>query len=293
MNRVTYISILIFLILGHVGHAQPLTQSAYEAYQAKDYSKAQELIDQSVAADPGASDAQSWLVRAFVYKELEGYTEPDTTIRNEIMKSHLKSIDLDPEKNFYNQNMKGIESTILRYYNQAVHSLTQLSQPEKAEQLYKLHKKLHLKYFEKDFTKTDVEFYRALGAFYNTKADRDSENPLAISGDREKALEAFKEVLTYDSLDYNANYNIGTIYYNHGVDLIMNIDPESSIEEMRDKQDRGVELFLKAEPYIMLAHKMTPERIEPVEALWGIYYGLSDYEKSDFYKKLLEKLKSK
>lgn len=292
MKKLTHILLFLFLTMSCAGYGQVLTQQAYEAYQAKEFEKAKDLIDESIESEIGEKDPQTWLVRAFIYKALENYDNPDTTIRNEIITSHLKSIVLDEDKQFYDQNMNGIKSAILRYYNQAVLALKN-GKPEKAEELYKTHKRRHLKYFEKDFSKTDVEFYKAQGSYYNDMAKKEMSNPSEIKGYRKKALDAFIKVINVDSTNYNANYNIGTIYYNQGVDLIMNMDSELSIEEIRQKQDKGVELFLKAKPFIELAHKMTPERIEPVEALWGIYYGLSDYEKSEHYKKLLEKLKGK
>ena len=38
----------------------------------------------------------------------------------------------------------------------------------------------------------------------------------------ELSIEAYKKVLEIDSLDYSANYNLGVIYHNLGVDLILN-----------------------------------------------------------------------
>lgn len=289
MKQTAYILLTLFLFTSGVLFAQPYTVRAYEAYEAKEYVKAKELIDQSIESDEGKDDAQTWALRAFIYKNLENYNEnPDTIIRKIIIDSHVKSMELDKNNTLRNKNINGLKSAILRYYNQAVEELLKKQNPDNAIQLYNTYKNTYLEYFEKDFTETDVEFYKALGSHYNDKAKRASLGEDQTNEFYDLAIKAYQKVIEADSLNYNANYNIGTIYYNQGVNILQNMDPELTIEELREKQDKGVELFIKAKPYIHLAHDYTPDRKEPILALWGIYYSLNDFEKADYYRKMLE-----
>lgn len=289
MRKTAHILLTFFLFTSGIMFGQEYTVRAYEAYEAKEYEKAKEFINQSIETEEGKDDAQTWALRAFIYKNFENYDNPDTTIRNIIIESHLKSMELDKDNALQKNNISGLKSAIVRYYNQAVEELLNKQQPENAVELYKTYKNKYLKYFEKDFTKTDVEFYNALGSHYNDKAKKTTLGENETNEFYDSAIDAYQKVIEVDSLNYNANYNIGTIYYNQGVNLLQNMDPELTIEELREKQDKGVELFIKAKPYIHLAHKYTPEREEPIEALWGIYYSLNDFEKADHYRKMLEK----
>jgi hypothetical protein len=70
------------------------------------------------------------------------------------------------------------------------------------------------------------------------------------------------------------------------------MDYELPFEELFAVQERVMELFTKALPYMLKAYELDPTRKTTLQGLSGIYFGLNDIEKSEYYQKLLDELES-
>jgi tetratricopeptide (TPR) repeat protein len=106
----------------------------------------------------------------------------------------------------------------------------------------------------------------------------------------DKAQKVYEEVLELDSNNVSANYNIGIIFYNQGVEIVNNMDYSLDLEQLNNVQDRIIELFKKSLPYMKKAYDLNPKRKETLIGLQGIYFSLNDIPKSEAYKKELEEL---
>lgn len=89
--------------------------------------------------------------------------------------------------------------------------------------------------------------------------------------------------------DILANNEIATYYYNKGVALISSMDYDGDQDKLADTQSKIELLFAKALPFADKVHSIDPHETNTIKILSGIYFGLNDMEKHDFYEKLLEK----
>jgi hypothetical protein len=94
-------------------------------------------------------------------------------------------------------------------------------------------------------------------------------------------------VLILDPSNIAANYNMGIIYYNQAVSLIMNkLDYDYDLVTLNDIQDEALSWFKKSLPYMETAYQLNPGRKQTLIGLSGIYYNLYDNEKSSEFQKL-------
>jgi hypothetical protein len=66
---------------------------------------------------------------------------------------------------------------------------------------------------------------------------------------------------------------------------------DEDLDKMMKVQDECVEIFKKAEPYMLKAESLDPRKIETLEGLSGIYFALNEPEKSNAYKEKIAQLK--
>ena len=64
--------------------------------------------------------------------------------------------------------------------------------------------------------------------------------------------------------------------------------PFASLEDLAEKEDICVDLFLQALPYVKAAYEIDPTRKETLIGLTGIYWSLNDIEKFQFYQDKLK-----
>lgn len=291
MLKNTYI-LLTCLLLSTVAAAQPnCTRKAYEAYQNKEFEQAAELIDECIATDEGANDAQTWHIRGFIYKDI--YKEVDnldynSEARGLAVESFAKSLELDESGDFKDANIQSIKYLATMMYNDCVNTLS-IDSYETSEMLYHLHKEtLLIIQPDIEFRTKDIEYYNALASIFDQQYDKDHTNKDYLW----KTLEIYKYVLSLDPNDYGANYNSGILYYNEGVEIIKNFDPEMRIDSLLWWQDSTAQLFRIAEPFMLKAYSLNENRIETPHGLSGIYYSLGEDSLSTHYKLIEEKLKN-
>jgi tetratricopeptide (TPR) repeat protein len=134
----------------------------------------------------------------------------------------------------------------------------------------------------------EIEFELASGSALQDKAEKTGKKEFY-----DLAKVSYLKVLDIDSLNNDANYNIGIIYYNQGAFLIMKVlDFDTPIDSVQIIEDMAKKFFLQARPFMSRALSARPNCLKILEGLMGIYYSLNDDENFKKYKDLFEKLKA-
>lgn len=278
----------VLAIAGNTLFGQGYTSNAYECYKQEDFSCARTWIDSAIVSEE-RFDAQTWLLRGVIYRNLDSPENPE--FRNIAIESFIQSKNIDSTSANKDKVDSYIYKTVVRYYNDAVTYLesNKLSESENA---YVVYKGKFKKYIDPSFNfdGTDIEYYNALGSEYLKRLS-------TLTGEeREKnsarAINAFEMVLAIDPNNYQANFNIGIIYYNDGADLVMNMDPVNTpIEKLAENLERSEILFNNALPKLLKAFEINPSSREAVEGLAGSYYGLNDDDNYMKYQTILDEIK--
>ena len=295
MNRLL-VPILVLLLTIPIGLRAQLdpVSLALRAYQGKEFSKAQELIDIAIADEKFNTNARTWVFRGYIYKDMYKLdrTGPDgQEQRTNAIQSFQKTMELDTDKEFENdcvQSLKFLASTL---FNDAATSLDQ-SKFDEAQAFYAEYKEITLVTNPSmDFSARDVEFklYQASKLSVIYERAEPTTDVDAVGAD---IVKLYEEVIAIDSNNVSANYNLAIHYYNQGVNMIDNMDYELPFEELFLIQERVMELFTMALPYMLKAYKLDPSRKATLQGLSGIYFGLNDIEQSEYYQQKLDELNS-
>ena len=129
----------------------------------------------------------------------------------------------------------------------------------------------------------------ALATLYNSQDPQDSTFDQNVA---DRAINLYEHVLSLDTNNASAYYNLGILYYNKAASLINKMDYDEPLDVVNEKLDHCVSLFLKALPYMLKAYDLNFRRKDVLEGLVGIYYGLNDDEKYEKYKAELDALKN-
>jgi tetratricopeptide (TPR) repeat protein len=171
-------------------------------------------------------------------------------------------------------------------YNDAAKALNAMND-ERAVTMYAKYKETVSRAHPRTtFREGDIDFENALGTVY-TKRFGEDRGRLEWY---DKAVETYKKVLETDSMNYGANYNLATLYYNRGVYNIQRISADNDIPSIQQIQEVSREFFTLALPYMLKAHRMDPSRKETLLGLEGIHYSLQDEDQSLHYRHLYEEL---
>ncbi|MFN3916528.1 MAG: tetratricopeptide repeat protein [Flavobacteriales bacterium] len=291
MSKKLYIAIIFCLLMVSGAYAQSKNwEKALKAYQEENFDDAIKFSDNSIMDDAESKDAYTWHVRGFIYraahKKLDD-SSPASKLRETSIESFLKSIELDSNKEFEIKNKSAVINLAKTYFNDAVRALS-AETFEDAIEYYAKYKDVTRR-VEPDFSfkQTDIDFNNTLGAVYQNIYENDKG---ANQNFMQKAIDVYKTTIEIDSLNYNANYNIGVLYYNQGVDLILSIDPEAPLPIVIETQEMCAELFIRSLPYMKRAYNLKPTNRETIIGLAGIYFNLNDNEKSKFFSDLLKEV---
>lgn len=268
----------------------PLTRNAVDLFQMEKLDEAKEIIDQAVVSETENKQAYTWFVHGFIYKELykkKDQMSKDSEFRHIALKSAEKSIQLDSEKKYFDNNSKAISFIAAKYYNDALES-AQGQSSLNFDQAYE-----YFDHFveaskildpDKSYTQYEKDIHKQVAESYQNLFLKDTENKEML----EKAIEHYKMALEIDQKDYDSNYNLAINYYNSGVRKISAINHKTPIHELMMIQEDCVELFKLSLPYMMEAHTQTKKRVEPLKGLMAIYRALNEDEKSTYYQDQLE-----
>lgn len=279
MKLIRSISLLFLVLFLNTSYGQSWTGQAYDFYKSKDYENAKSFIDSAITSVE-RFDSQTWQLRGIIYRNVS--TGDQLYYREIALESFVTAKKIDSTGIYTDKINKYLESTLIRYYNDAVSLLIDENEFEKSEKSYDIYKKEYKKLLNPiyDFRITDINYYNAMGVEYLKKTALVEQNKKNTF--QEKSLYYFQKVLKIDSLDYKANFNMGVVYYNRGADYVMVSDPEITIDILILNLQKSESAFMIALPYLHRAEKLKPHSLEVQEALMGCYYGL---HKNDLYLK--------
>ena len=286
---------IILFLLFHVAllaHAQKAKLAeAVELAKGMKWEEAKSVLD-AVSNHPETKDvADTWYLRGFVYKELYKKSDannPASSNRLTALESFKKSIQLDTEKKILEKNKKNIKFLSQTFYNDAVKTL------DKDNYKLSLDNFNHFKSTSKildpnaDMKDKVIEYNLGLTAVYMElyEADRGKNESFL-----QKTKDAYNLVLKLDPKNLSANYNMGVLFYNQAVNIILELEYDTDMIALSEIQDNCVKLFRESLPYMERALELDPNNINTLKGLSGIYYSLNEIEKSEEIKKTIEKKK--
>jgi len=288
MKKLIYISLLLLINAGLF--AQNKLSNAVHSLKNNELEKAKELID-AAAVDPKFKDlAATWYYRGNVYKGLfkkDEINDKQSAYRKKAIDYFKKSIEMDTTGQLENSSRENLRYLAETIFNHAASSFETTSYPIAISNYSQYKEVMSYAYPETDFTEKDIMFHLALANTYGKIAEEDSASAEMYI---KKAKESYEKVLELDSNNVSANYNIGIIYYNQGVEIVNNMDYSLDLEQLNKVQDEIIALFKKSLPYMKKAYDLNPKKKETLIGLQGIYFSLNDIPKSEAYKKELEQL---
>lgn len=255
--------------------------------------KAKELIDATEDDSLFTEKSSTYYYKGYIYKELFKEREANviqSPYRVIAVESFKTSVDMEPSGSFSESSRKNLKYLAETVYNHAAISLNPTDY-EKAITNYRFYKEIMSNaYPNTNFQEKDIVFNLALATVYNKLVEKDSVNAENYYA---KIVALYNEILAIDSNNVSANYNMGILYYNQGVDIVNAMDYGLDLEQLNDLQDRIVVLFKKSLPFMLKAYELDPVRRATLTGLQGIYFSLNDMEKSERYKNELEELDKK
>lgn len=283
-------AIALTVLLGLAAQAQPdLLVEALRSYQAGELMKARMLVDEAVQTPAHAQDAEAWLLRGFIYKDLfKGMPggEKADEVRDEALNSLMNCLNLDEAGTYKDNAVQAYDFLARSCFNDAAKSLNELKE-DRAVLLFTKFKEATLRRDPKASLKArEIEFYNALGTAYTKRFNQQREDTSWFV----KATEAYGHVLGIEPENYGANYNLATLHYNRGVYNIRAIKAEDDIPTIQQIQEVSRTYFQAALPFMLKAHELDPDRRETLLGLEGIYYSLQDQDSSERYRQLFELL---
>jgi hypothetical protein len=291
------ITILFLLLISPLVIGQNLLDQAMKAYQEQDYKNAMKLIKETVESEQSINDPYAWHLKGYIYKDYFKKVEnesPTSENRWVALQAYVTSKKLDSKNEYIENNLGNIKYLAVSYYNDAVRNMDTVNY-KKAEDFYLKYKEYYL-FFDPlmNYNKADISFYNALATVSSKKYD--SKN-LATDKYFDETINTFKKVLDIDSAECFANEQMGILYYNKGVDLIMNIDIENIFpSEILKKQEECNEYWKVSLPYLLRAYRHCPgtpeEKFTIIEGIKGIYWGMDMKENFDLWDKLQKKTDS-
>ena len=269
--------------------AQDPLVEALRKYQAGDLQGAREMVDKAVGSEQHGGNAEAWLLRGFVYKDLykakAGTAEGDAA-RDTALASLHRTLRIDKDSTYRDNAVQAYEFLSRSCYNEAAKALAE-GQDTRAVTLYDTYREsVLLLNPTADMRARQAEFANALGTLYTRRFNEDRTRTEWF----EKATDTYRGVLRIDPENYGANYNLATLFYNMGVYRIRALQAEADIITMQQVQEVAREYFQLALPFMLKAHEMNPGRRETILGLEGIYYSLQDEMNSEKFRQLYEAL---
>ncbi|MEO8733615.1 MAG: hypothetical protein ABI373_04735 [Flavobacteriales bacterium] len=290
MKRLFSIAICFWTFATVVCAQSDLLVEANDKYRQGDLAAARTLVDKAIHDKMLADTPEPWVLRGFIYKDLYK-AAPDAedagVLRDEALASLYTGANLDTAKQYSDNALRAYDYLAKTIYNDAAHALNDMDDA-RAIALYNKYKETVSHTDPKaNFTERDIDFENALGTLY-TKRFNEARDQVQWY---DKAVGTYEHVLQQDSMNYGANYNLATLYYNRGVFNIQQISAENDIPSIQQIQLASREFFALALPYMLKAHHMDPARKETLLGLEGIHYSLQDEEQSLYYRHKYEELK--
>lgn len=287
---------LLLLLTSYALKAQvDVLEKAATLFDNEQYDSARIYIDKAAIHPETKEMAYTWYVKGATYyyvflkKERGNKKSPARLTALEALR---KSIIIDKNKEFYNDNISLMNTIINTMRNDAADCLDPLEYEtaidlfRKSQDYFKL-----VDPSQSTLQAREIEFGLALGTVYNSiiETSKDSLNIVKYSN-LAKAL--YHKILSMEPDNISANYNLGIIYYNQAVNLIK-ASEYVDLSEIDKLQNESISLFKESLPIMEKAEDLDPERIATLEGLSGIWFSLNDISKYNHYQKKVQELKNK
>lgn len=284
-----YYVFLILLLCGGIMNAQldKLREAYVHATQTGKLDSAKICIDLASKNPETINTGETWYIKGFIYKELfkkSPAAKRDVAYATEAFNSCKRAIELDSSAEDKQSNLSIIKNLQSIVHNTIGETLDTISY-NKSIECIALQKQL-VKYLKPKANIDSVEiFYDGVMASYFQSVYE--KNPKKNTKYLSLAEKSYNKILILDPNNVSANYNMGIVYYNQAVSLIMNkLDYDFDLATLNDIQDEALTWFKKSLPFMEKAYQLNPKRKETLIGLSGIYYSLHDNEKCQQFQKL-------
>ncbi|UII29150.1 hypothetical protein LVD15_12180 [Fulvivirga maritima] len=286
-----YIIHILFLLvsISAFGQSSPLS-NALNLYQAGQLEEAKYVIDSALQQEVYQQQVVAYYIKGFIYKDIykKNPDEAHSDVRAQAIDAFFKVVEMDERGKYLTETEQNIKYLTTTYYNDAMGMIQKQRFDGAIASFYKFDSLVEvLPDSVLVLGSTRDQFYLALGIGY---AGQELQQQDSVYFD--KAENAFKIVLSSDSLNMVANYSLGVLYYNEAVGRILELNFDEELDEFDKLEDATIELFKKALPYMQTAYMQNPENENVVEGLAGIYHSLRDFDKYERYMKELKELRN-
>ena len=283
------VSFLTFLFFALSSFAQDddLTK-ALRYYQEGNLQQSKNHVDKAAKV---SKDPWVWFFRGFVYKEIykkDEISNPLSPSRLVAFESFKKSMNLDEKGEHIKQNTDNLKYLASRFFNDVADDMDTANYNRAIENYQRFKEAITAADPNQSLIKQDVEFHLALGSVFMLYHEK--------SGKKEYmnlARDAFQKVLDIDSNNISANFNLGILYYNQAVSLIVKTDYDIDLTALEEIQDESIVLFRESLPFMEKAYDLDPSRAETLMGLSGIYFSLNEKDKYVRYQDELRQVKNK
>ena len=286
------LGIVMLLSAGLFAQEEKLSR-AQQLYRAQKYEQAAHAIDSAVVHPQTAKDFVGWTTRAYIYYYMYIRTDKaklQSDLRDTVLISIRKSITLNPDSDYVNNNKKLLVNLAAHYFNIAKALLQDSLNSERSLVAYNKYKELtRLTDANTNADSKDIEYYLAVGSVYSEIFNKDNRNTKAQG----TAKVALLKVLELQPDNPGGNMNLGLLYFNQAVNLVHSMDESATFEELDIIQENVVKLAKQAEQFIFKVYKNDPKNKKACTALFYIYRMLYDMPKSEEFKKKAEDLGEK
>jgi tetratricopeptide (TPR) repeat protein len=105
-----------------------------------------------------------------------------------------------------------------------------------------------------------------------------------------KAEKVYKKVIELDPKNFDANYNLGVLYYNEAVDIVNKNDFDTEITELTKILEKSTSLFENSLPLLLTIYESSRDNLKLLQALQAIYYNLNKKEELNEINTAIKKL---
>ena len=285
--------LLLSAVVANAQHEKVI--AAYTFLKQNNLDSAKANIDAAILHPKTANDPDAWYYRGFIYKTIYNTNEKGkmhAASRLESLNSFKKSILLDTAKEYFSDNIGSLKYLANTFHNDAAESLelfdykTAIELFNKSQECFKLIDPSPAANQEKE-----IEFDLALGSVYYSIIESSKKDSAKTYKFLNLAKALYNRVLLLDPDNISANYQMGILYYNQAVNLVLAQDIDADLVDITRVIDNSTKLFKESLPFMEKAYTLAPTRIETLQGLTGIYWSLNEPEKSNIYKQKLNEIR--
>tara|TARA_B100001287_G_scaffold275789_1_gene284446 strand:+ start:3392 stop:4321 length:930 start_codon:yes stop_codon:yes gene_type:complete len=295
--KILFLFVFTFLVI--TSHSQteycPEMQLLLQKYKQKEYLGAKSYLDTVLKKCPDRNeDAYFWHISAFInlniFKQVDNKS-PISKSREIAVSSFLNSKKFDNKEKFADHNFQALNYLGNTYYNDAILILQNMDTLhfEEIKNFYKKYKDIHYIISpDSNFNQKEIEINYGLGMLYKAKYEN---NKRRYRNYMDSSISCFNRAISLNADHYSSNYNLGIIYHNLGVDIILDdLEIDADLEKVIIMQEKAIGYFSKALPYLKKVYTMEPTDKAIVQGIAAVYYSLNDMEKHVEFMNVLKDL---